>query len=722
MGFEPSSGLPKEQVSVAYFSRKEGTMAWSAVGVQLRLIILVLPCFFLFAPAPAVAANVVLMESPNEHPSWREQAELACRFYGLEVKTWALADHENRQEIMWALGDPATVAVVADARALANLDRKIVLAALKRSARSVPLLIAGVQAGIDPGFVRAWSGNAVLGSLGPIEVSSSSSYRVGGVVEVARELAGQTLPFLGGNVTWLLLNQINEPDVIISIGDGNRTLPLLVWLRTGKQEVFVLAQCRMSQEAKRRDLSAVFPDLGPLLMFVRYAAGDMAWHAIRHYANLTVDDPWLTEPYGNLSYEGLLGEMQKHDFHTTIAFIPWNFDRSKVNVVSLIREHLDKYSICIHGDNHDHQEFYNYTKEPLSRQRQAIEQALARMERFESLTGLPYDRVMVWPHEVVPPVPTLAILKQYNFLANLDADVVPLGSKLPNDPFLALRAEQVSFANFLTIRRMPLGFPISTDGPWRSIIAENEFLENPVLFYVHQDFFHHGIGAFNGIADTVNDIQPPTVWAGLGEIVRHLYLERRRKDGNYDVWTFSSQIELENPDSRVATFFVEKEESSAPALKSLTVAGESIPYRQMGNVLSFHTMIPPKESRNVLITYSNDLQLAAVEVSKSPMRVSALRRLSDFRDLWLTKNRVGAAFVSFYYRYASSKEPYIEELFGSGVFWTLIVLIVLSVGWWRFRPTTKARRVSYTPGSARAVQVKDSCRLEALGNRDREET
>ena len=28
-------------------------------------------------------------------------------------------------------------------------------------------------------------------------------------------------------------------------------------------------------------------------------------------------------------YKGLLQEMQKVNFHTTIAFIPWNFDRSR---------------------------------------------------------------------------------------------------------------------------------------------------------------------------------------------------------------------------------------------------------------------------------------------------------------------------------------------------------------------------------------------------------
>ena len=82
-------------------------------------------------------------------------------------------------------------------------------------------------------------------------------------------------------------------------------------------------------------------------MYLRAAAGDKAWHFARQYANLTVDDAWLIEPYGHLSYAGLLAEMEKHDFHTTVAFIPWNFDRSRPDVVSIVRAHPDdSRSVC----------------------------------------------------------------------------------------------------------------------------------------------------------------------------------------------------------------------------------------------------------------------------------------------------------------------------------------------------------------------------------------
>ena len=103
-----------------------------------------------------------------------------------------------------------------------------------------------------------------------------------------------------------------------------------------------------------------------------------------HYANLTIDDPWLTEPYGHLGYRALLEEMEKHNFHTTLAFIPWNYDRSEEDVVKLVRAHPERYSISIHGDNHTHREFGDYRVSPLPEQITSLKQAVARMDRFKN--------------------------------------------------------------------------------------------------------------------------------------------------------------------------------------------------------------------------------------------------------------------------------------------------------------------------------------------------
>ena len=103
-----------------------------------------------------------------------------------------------------------------------------------------------------------------------------------------------------------------------------------------------------------------FSEIVSIMMFLRYSCADECWHREIDYANLTIDDPFLVEPYGNLEFKGLLTSMETHNFDTTIAYIPWNYDRSNPKVAKLFLDHPDRYSIVIHGNNHDHYEFYKY--------------------------------------------------------------------------------------------------------------------------------------------------------------------------------------------------------------------------------------------------------------------------------------------------------------------------------------------------------------------------
>jgi hypothetical protein len=419
------------------------------------------------------------------------------------------------------------------------------------------------------------------------------------------------------------------------------------------------------------------------MIFIRHCAGEQGWHALHHYANFTIDDPWLRQPYGNLDYKGLLQEMEKHDFHTTIAFIPWNYDRSEDEVISLFRNHPDRFSICVHGNNHDHKEFEDLRAKPLNLQITALKQALARMNKFQTLTGIPYDRAFVFPHSIGPE-PTLEELKTYNYLATINSSNVPMDSQRPSSPLFALRPVTTSFADFPSIIR----YPATMTNP-RSLIAINDFLDNSLFFYAHQDFFASGINAFDELADQVNNIEPSTHWGSLSDIVSHMYQVRLRDDSGYDVMTFSNSLRLENTSGRDIVYHVQKREAYSLALTSVSVDGQVVPFQLSNEILALSVSVPAGTTRSVAISYRNDLDLASISTSRSSLRVYLLRKASDFRDIWVSKYYAGAAITALYYKY------YYNHFSKYGVTPLLIaacaIMAFFAFGMWRLSVWVKRR-------------------------------
>jgi hypothetical protein len=594
------------------------------------------------------SAEIVLVDGAAAGPSTaRKQVELACHFYGLDLTVISPGSRSQNFQIVNALKSEDTLGVVITANTLSALEQHKVMKALGRGNRnSIPLLIIDIAKATAPGVLQDWSAGSIVAGSEPLNPSGHEFYFTTEVSYVTQELSGQSISFPPEQTSYLILDGSHESRRITVVRDHQRELPIFVQARVGKQSVFFQSEREGSKEvqpAKSYGQAAWFAQLAPFMMFLRYCAGERGWHTLGHYANLTIDDAWLTDPYGNLSYSGLLREMQKHNFHTTIAFIPWNFDRSQPDVVSLFRNHADRFSVSIHGNNHDHQEFYDYKDSPLADQVATIRQAIARMERFKALTGIPYDRVMVWPHEVVPPAPTLAALKEYNFLGDVNAGMTPLDSKRRDQPLYVLRGATLDSSNFLTIER----YPVEAAG-LRSVIAMKAFLANPILLYAHQDLFGEGIGAFDGVADYINQVQPTTAWRSLGDILERLYMIRLRADGNYDVKAFSNQVRLENSCSHAVTFFVQKEESFSPSIQSVTVDGQPYPYERFADNLAFRLTVPPGQSRWVAVAYENDLSVASIDISKHSMRVRFLREMSDVRDMTISRFAGGRAFIHFY--------------------------------------------------------------------------
>jgi hypothetical protein len=168
-----------------------------------------------------------------------------------------------------------------------------------------------------------------------------------------------------------------------------------------------------------------------------------------------------------------------------------------------------------------------------------------------------------------------------------------------------------------------------------------------MLFYVHQGFFAAGAGAFSGTADTVNHIQPDTQWQSLGNIARHLYLEKLRDDGNYDVRAYSGTIQLENALRHDVRFYVTKDEDFASPL-TVRVDGKVYPYQRSNAELRIELPVGAGASREITIRYENDLKVATVDVGKLSIRINVTRYLSDFRDNTVSATALGRRFIILY--------------------------------------------------------------------------
>lgn len=632
------------------------------------------------------AQTVLFVSRSSNSADAKAQVELASHFYGLDVQDVVTGKPGQSERVIKALRSPDLLAALISGDALSSLDQTEVFAALRRPGKeSVPLVLLDILPTDSTRLLSRWSNSSVTACESPDRTSESWELSFSEDRQFVEQLAGIQLPLKRKVKCGLVVTRGSSGKVLVEVFNPGERLPVLVTSVAHNQRVFLLPS--VSQDENRSSvagkdaLNDAFSAIAPLMVALHYAAGDYAWHTPGHFANLTVDDAWLVEPYGNLEYKGLLGEMDKHNFHTTIAFIPWNFDRSRADVVSLFQSHPERISVCIHGNNHDHREFGDYGIAPLAEQAINIKQALARMERFTTLTGISYSRVMVFPHAVAP-LQTFQELKKYNFWATTNSQNVPLGSVPPQDPLFALRPQTLDFKNFLSVKRYSAEVPVSPE-----TIAVNAYLGNPLLFYVHQEFFHGDIGAFDRVADTVNKIEPASQWKSLGDITQHLYLIRKREDRDYDILTFSPNIWITNSETRVITFHVKKPEDFLPSSPLLTVDGKAFSYQSLGDGIAFNVPLSAGQSSHIEVSYANDLALAQIDVSQRGVRVAALRRFSDFRDLWLTRSPLGMKLTRVYYSYHFDVlELAIEhwELF-------LLTFVVASATWYRFVYLRKLR-------------------------------
>lgn len=508
---------------------------------------------------------------------------------------------------------------------LTNDEMSIIKSSIETG--GVNLLVSKVHEHLDAAVLAELTNGAVLGATKPQD--STRDWSVSSAApEITREFTGQVISYTyktatQGDFALTLGQQESVTRLITSRDDAGVAYPIFVRWEKGAGSVFIDAgeEGESLEELPLRELYSVynFSKIVPLMFTVRYALGDEAWHNDHNYANLTIDDPALTEPYDNLSFVGLLWEMKAHNFHTTIAFIPANWDKSEPAVVRLFRGNPEWYSLVQHGNNHDGYEFYKYSvsegdeyegealpARPLADQEADIVEGLARMEKHRSLTGIPYDRVMIFPWEISPE-PTLVLLKKYNFLATVNAQDVPLDATRPPVWDHGMYQANMDYGNFPTLSRRFIETYQAFQSQLQYFIFDL-FIDKPALFFAHAhegELFDAGIDAFNPVAEQVNNVPGEVQWRSLGYIIKHLHLEKTNDDGSVDIKLYGNHLIVTNGSSDERTYHISKTETLNLPISRLTVNGHEFPYRVEKGLLSLDVSVPARSSLEILIRYGD---------------------------------------------------------------------------------------------------------------------
>lgn len=592
--------------------KKKWPLTWSALLTIVALLIAV-PLPVRGAPEDLTDALLLYQAgaTPNTDINFRKMAEYyGLRWTGINLAATSLTDGLLRDEdgkYYPTVGIDAATLSYLDSGELAVLETAIDQGGLN-------LLITRVRSGSGYSQLVALTDGEVTGSTEPADASRdyllSASHP-----DILRELSGLTIrPSQGGEPVdqqenaLTLSSLASHVSILVQATDDNGQLyPVFVRFQAGAGSIYVdssphwlsLAAYQFHSLYYARlegnyFVQTSFMDVVPLMVFVRHTAGEEAWHNDHNYANLTIDDPALVRPAAYPNYwTELLAHMETHNYHTTIAFIAANYTNRQQDVVDLFRNRPDRYSLVLHGNNHD--PCPEFTEQiPLSDQRADLEQAKQRMDDLEAQTGIPYGRIMVFPC-TLSGESTLPLLKELNYVATINNANTPPGSTTSSAWDFNMYPAMMDYRNYPVVLRNTYA-----DSPYPFDL----FRDKPSFIYGHLSDFADPT-AIDAIADAVNSLPGGVEWRSLDYIMKRLSLEKKNDDGSNTVQWYTNHLILKNETSSRQLYYLQKQEDGSVPIESVTVNGLPHAYTVAGGLLQLDLSLDPSRTAEVIITYGS---------------------------------------------------------------------------------------------------------------------
>lgn len=371
------------------------------------------------------------------------------------------------------------------------------------------------------------------------------------------------------------------------------------------------------------DIREEFLSAAPIVMYVKWAFGNMCWHTDDIDACLVIDDPLLRPTYGFLNYQELLAHMERHNFTTNVAFIPWNWRRCDDAVVGLFKSRSERYSVSIHGCDHTGGEFGTTDLGKLTwKSRQAID----RMTRMEAELGLHHDRIMVFPQGVFSSASMIA-LKNTQYLAAVNTEVVSHdGAQL-----------SIAISDVWDVAVMRYAcFPLFTRRyPSQGIenFAFDILLGKPCIVVGHHDICRNEQADLIGFVQQLNALNCRLSWRSLGEVVKRSHRKKERATGIIDVEMYGSELQLENRSSHQRSFHIGRRESDETAVKEVWANSQPTFWEFVEGYVRCETTLGAGERVVMRIVFHEDgAKTVYQEDATYKLKVRLRRYLSEMRD------------------------------------------------------------------------------------------
>ncbi len=368
----------------------------------------------------------------------------------------------------------------------------------------------------------------------------------------------------------------------------------------------------------------------PAVMYLKWAFAAIAWGSMAETpACLIVDDPLLKPRYGFLRFGDVLEQMDRYNFTTSIAFIPWNWQRTNRETVQQFKSRPDRLSLCIHGCDHSGGEFAARSSALLNRK---VKTAKQRMESLFQKTSLPHDEIMVFPQGMFSPESGRA-LKLNGIVAAVNTEVAPSGGA----------TNETKISDLWDVAIMKYGsFPIFTrrylsDGVEN--FAFDALLGKPCLIVAHHDVFKDRGQELEGFIGKLNSQKWNLRWCSLGEAIRHSFKIRNCVNGTYAIKMYANHLEMENALDSPIHAIVTKVEGDPLRVEAVKSNQGFSQYSYQDGQLRFEAVVRPGEKVKLRVNYFDEADLNSAKESIGYTTKIGLRRyLSEFRDNYISQN------------------------------------------------------------------------------------